>query len=108
MAFSTQCTHKSCGQLTTPYLDNDTIYCSFCDQPLTHLTSFVKNQMKVNKQFKVKTPAAFAVKCSSCNKDDKPILKGNDIVCSKCFSPLKLSEPFKIMLREKLKTSSDI
>ena len=61
--------------------------------------------MKSLKQYKEKKTVSFAVKCPSCSKEDRPKVVAQDIVCAHCRKPMThLSEPFKIMLREKLKT----
>jgi rRNA maturation endonuclease Nob1 len=105
--FSMPCTNKGCGKLQEPYLDpqTDKVYCSLCDLEISNITHFAKIQMKTLKQYKVKKTVSFAVKCPSCNKEDRPKVVGQDIVCAFCRKPMThLSEPFKIMLREKLKT----
>jgi Zn finger protein HypA/HybF involved in hydrogenase expression len=92
-----------------PYIDpkTDKVYCSTCDQELTNITHFAKVQMKTLKQYKAKIPTSFSVKCKHCNKEARPKLVGQDIVCPSCNKNHDhLSEPFKIMLREKLKTAS--
>lgn len=101
------CTAKGCGHVMEPYLDpkDDKVYCSKCDKEITNVTHFAKVQMKTLKQFRQKKVVSFAVKCQKCGKEDRPKLVGDDIVCIGCKKPLDhLSEPFKIMLREKLKT----
>jgi hypothetical protein len=111
MRFSLPCNNKGCGKINEPYLDpnDDKVYCSECDKEMTGITSFVKMQMKSNKQikqFRAKKPKPFSVKCPRCGKDDRPKLVQEDIICSGCNKPLdQLSEPFKIMLREKLRTT---
>src|SRR5579864_8048312 len=108
MPFSMPCVHKGCGKIMEPYLDptTDKVYCSLCDKELPHITYFVKVQMKQLKQFRQKQPKPFAVKCQRCGKEDRPKLSGNDILCAACGKPLDhLSEPFKIMLRDKLRTT---
>ena len=107
MPFSMACTAKGCGHVMEPYLDpkDDKVYCSKCDKEITNVTHFAKVQMKTLKQFRQKKVVSFAVKCQKCGKEDRPKLVGDDIVCIGCKKPLDhLSEPFKIMLREKLKT----
>lgn len=107
MAFSTNCTNKGCGQIQEPYIDpsNDKVYCSKCDKEIVNITYFTKSQMKSSKQYKPKNVVSFSVKCKKCGKEDRPKLVNNDIICVGCNKPLDhLSEPFKIMLREKLKT----
>jgi rRNA maturation endonuclease Nob1 len=101
------CTNKGCGEVMEPYLDpkNDKVYCSKCDKEISNVTHFTKIQMKMLKQFKQKKVISFAVKCKNCEKEERPKLVGEDIVCGSCKKPLDhLSEPFKIMLRDKLKT----
>ncbi len=107
MPFSMACTSKCCGQVMEPYLDpkDDKVYCSKCDKEISNVTHFAKVQMKALKQYRQKKVISFAVKCPKCGKEDRPKLVGEDIVCVGCKKPLDhLSEPFKIMLREKLKT----
>lgn len=108
MPFATSCSNKGCGKHMEPYIDpkDDKVYCSACDKELSNITYFTKMQMKSNKQYKPKNTVSFMVKCSKCNKEDRPKLVNKDIVCPNCNKPHDhLSEPFKIMLREKLKTA---
>jgi ribosomal protein L34E len=108
MGFSLPCTNKGCGKIQEPYLDikEDKVYCSLCDREIPGITYFVKVQMKALKQFRQRQPKPFAVKCQRCGKEDRPKLVGQDIICTGCDQPLDhLSEPFKIMLREKLRTT---
>ena len=108
MPFSIQCTNVGCKKIMEPYLDvkEDKVYCSLCDKELQGITYFVKVQMKSLKQFRQKQNKPFAVKCQRCGKEDRPKLIQQDIVCSGCNKSLDhLSEPFKIMLREKLRTT---
>lgn len=103
------CTNKGCGKIQEPYLDtaDDKVYCSLCDRELPNITHFVKIQMKSLKQFRKRASKPFAVKCINCNKEDQPKLVGEDIVCPGCNKPHShLSEPFKIMLRDKLRTTN--
>lgn len=110
MPFTVPCCNKGCQKIQAPYLDpaDDKVYCSECEKEIPGITPIVKNQMKMNKQVKAKRPPkpkSFSVKCPRCGKDDKPKLVGKDIVCAGCDKPLdQLSEPFKIMLRDKLRT----
>jgi hypothetical protein len=111
MAFSIQCTNFGCRKIQEPYIDlvDDKIYCSLCEKELLNITPFIKNQMKMNKQYRKKQPKPFGVKCPRCGKDDRPKLMINgDIICRGCDKPLDhLSEPFKIMLRDKLRTTDN-
>lgn len=107
MPFSMSCTNRGCGQTMEPYLDqtDDKVYCSKCDKEIVNVTHFTKVQMKSMKQFKPKKTISFAVKCKKCGKEERPKLVKDDIVCPGCNKTHDhLSEPFKIMLREKLKT----
>ena len=109
MAFSLPCTNKGCGKIQNPYLDitDNKVYCSECDKEIPGITPIVKNQMKMNKQFRQRQPKPFGVKCPTCGRDDRPKLMSNgDILCAGCSKPLDhLSEPFKIMLRDRLRTT---
>ena len=103
------CSNKGCGKHMEPYLDpsDDKVYCSECDRELANITHFVKIQMKTFKQFRQKKTISFAVKCKKCGKEDRPKLKGQDVICPNCNATHDhLSEPFKIMLKDKLKTVS--
>jgi ribosomal protein L34E len=108
MPFSTFCTNKNCGQIMEPYLDpqSDKAYCSNCDGELVNLTSFVKNQMKMFKQYKQKQSKPFAVKCAKCGREERPKIFNDDIVCGHCNKSMdNLSPIFKNMLKEKLRTT---
>lgn len=105
------CTNKGCCKQMEPFIDpkTDKVHCSICDGELTNVTHFTKTQMKSLKQFRKKNSVAFGVKCNFCGKEDRPLLVQNDIVCPSCKKPhTNLSEPFKIMLKENLKSSKDI
>lgn len=107
MPFSLPCTNKGCSKLQEPYIDpkTDKVFCSLCEREIINVTHFAKVQMKTLKQYKPKNTTSFSIKCQKCGKDDRPKLIGEDIVCASCKKPLDhLSEPFKIMLKEKLKT----
>lgn len=108
MPFSLVCTNKGCGKQMEPYLDpkDDKVYCSLCDKEISNITHFAKIQMKSMKQFKQKNTTSFSIKCKKCNKEDRPKVVNDDIVCAHCKKPMDhLSAPFKIMLKEKLKTA---
>lgn len=105
--FSMPCTNKGCHKLQEPYLDpkTDKVYCSLCNLEISNITHFAKMQMKSLKQYKQKNMTSFAIKCPKCGKEERPKVVGQDIVCAGCKKPMDhLSEPFKLMLREKLKT----
>lgn len=97
---------KKCGTME-PYMDPKTeqIFCSNCNQEITSITHFMKSTMKTLKQFRQKPTISFGVKCQKCGKEDRPKIVGDDVLCPFCNkSHEHLSEPFKIMLKEKLKT----
>lgn len=105
MPFSLQCTNSGCHQLMEPYIDKktDKVYCSVCEGEL-NVTYFAKVQMKSMKQFKPKK-MSFAVTCQNCKDKDQPKVVDNNIVCPSCNKiHSHLSEPFKLMLIESLKT----
>lgn len=109
MPFSMICNNKGCGKQMEPYLDvkDNRVYCSSCDREMNNVTHFVKVQMKSLKQFRQKQTVAFGVKCQNCNKEAQPKIVNDDIVCPSCNKVhTHLSEPFKIMLKDKLKTAN--
>lgn len=108
MPFSMPCNNKGCGKMQEPYIDtkDDKVYCSLCDKEMANISHFTKVQMKSLKQFKQKTTVSFSVKCRSCNKEGRPKVIKEEVVCSSCMKPLDhLSIPFKNMLKEQLKTA---
>jgi phage terminase large subunit GpA-like protein len=105
MPFLINCTNKGCGQTQEPYLDQETgeVYCSLCNKILKGITPFAKNQMKVLKQFKPKSRKSFSVKCNHCNKEERPQVNGNQLICGLCKKVLnKLTPTFEAMIKEKL------
>jgi len=106
MAFSITCTNKGCCKIQEPYIDplTNKIYCSLCDKEIENITIFVKNQMKLSKQFKQKVKVSFCIKCEKCKKESRPKIVNDDIVCPNCNNILdNLSLPFKNMLKDQLK-----
>jgi len=98
---------RTCGQVE-PFMDPKTekVFCPNCDSELT-VNHFTKVTLKNLKQFRQKTAIPFAVKCKNCNKESQPKVVGKDIICPSCNKKHEhLSEPFKIMLRDKLKTAN--
>jgi ribosomal protein L34E len=105
MPFLINCTNKGCGKFQAPFLDqeNDEVYCSLCQQTIAGITVFAKQQMKSLKQFKPKSKKSFAVKCNNCNKEERPIIVGENLVCTLCKKSLdQLTPTFKTMLKEQL------
>lgn len=105
--FSMPCNNKGCGKVQEPYIDpkDDKVYCSLCNREIDNVTYFAKIQMKSLKQYKPKVATSFAVKCDKCDKEARPLLINDDVICAGCKKPLdKLSVPFRNMLKEKLKT----
>jgi Zn finger protein HypA/HybF involved in hydrogenase expression len=99
---------KKCG-IIEPYMDPKTekIYCPLCNNEILNVTHFMKVTMKTLKQFRQKPTVAFGVKCQNCGKEAQPKVVNEDIVCPQCGKAHgHLSEPFKIMLRDKLKTAN--
>lgn len=105
-----QCTNKKCGKMNTAYLDdeNDTVHCGACDEEINNVSVFLKRQMRFSKQFRPKKVKSFSIKCQKCGKNDRPVLSGDDILCGACKKPMdQLTEFYKKMLREQLKTLGD-
>ena len=99
---------KRCGQME-PYMDPKTekVYCCHCDTELLNISHFTKVTLKNLKQFRQKPTVPFAVKCQSCSKEAQPKIVNDVIVCPGCAKEhTHLSEPFKIMLKDKLRTTN--
>ena len=99
---------RKCGQIE-PYMDPKTekVYCPLCNNEIDGITYFMKTTMKSLKQFRQKQTVPFGVKCQNCNKEAQPKVVGDDIVCPSCGKKHEhLSEPFKLMLKDKLKTTN--
>ena len=111
MPFAMSCPNKGCGSHMEPYLDqgDNKVYCSSCDKEIMNVTQFVKSQMKSLKQFRPKKTVAFGVKCQKCSKEDMPKLSKDKFMCPHCNNVHShLSEPFKLILKDKLKNNQDI
>lgn len=107
MPFSTYCTNKGCGKIQEPFLDpqDNKVYCSLCEGEITNLTPFVKQQMKMSKQYRQKQAKPFACKCAKCGREERPKIANNDIVCGACLQPMdNLSPIFKNMLMLRLRS----
>lgn len=99
---------KTCGQIE-PFMDPKTekIYCPLCNNEMLNVSHFMKVTMKTLKQFKQKVTDTFVVKCTNCGTEAQPKVLNDNIVCSQCDKVHNhLSEPFKIMLKDKLKTTN--
>lgn len=99
---------RKCGEME-PYMDpkSEIIYCSKCNREISNVSHFQKTTMKTLKQFRQKLAVAFGVKCQNCGKEAQPKVINDDIVCPQCSkSHEHLSEPFKIMLKDKLRTAN--
>lgn len=111
MPFAMPCPHKGCGNHMEPYLDQNEnkVYCSSCDKEIVNITHFVKSTLKNLKQFRPKKTIAFGVKCKSCSKEETPKLLKDQFICPYCQNAhTHLSEPFKLVLKDKLKNNQDI
>ncbi|HEY5267792.1 MAG TPA: hypothetical protein VII94_01505 [Candidatus Saccharimonadales bacterium] len=98
---------RKCGQME-PYMDPKTeqVFCSLCNKEMPGITHFNKVTLKNLRQYKQKVTDTFVTKCQNCNKEAQPKVMGDDIVCPHCNkSHSHLSEPFKLMLKDKLKTT---
>jgi len=110
MPFAMSCTNKGCGKTQEPYLDpkDDKVYCSLCDREISNISYFAKVQMKSLRQFKQKKNISYSIKCKKCEREGRPKIVNDDVICAFCSKPLDhLSLPFKNMLKEKLKNIND-
>jgi Zn finger protein HypA/HybF involved in hydrogenase expression len=99
---------KKCGEVE-PTMDPKTekVFCSKCNKEIPNMNHFQKMTMKTLRQFRQKEQIPFGVKCQNCGKEAQPKVVKDDIVCPACAKPhTHLSEPFKIMLKDKLKTTN--
>jgi Zn finger protein HypA/HybF involved in hydrogenase expression len=97
---------RKCGQIE-PFMDPKTeqVFCPLCQQEMTQINHFAKVTLKNLRQFRQKPQIPFCVKCQNCNQEAQPKIEKEDVVCPKCNKPhTHLSEPFKLMLKDKLKT----
>jgi Zn finger protein HypA/HybF involved in hydrogenase expression len=99
---------RKCGEVE-PYMDQktDIIYCPKCNKEMLNINHFQKMTMKTLKQFRQKQTIPFCVKCQNCGKEAQPKIVNDDTVCPECsHTHNHLSEPFKIMLKDQLKTAN--
>lgn len=111
MGFLIQCNNKGCGQMQNAYLDKETneVFCSMCDKVINNVSDFTKRQMRSLNQYRVKEKETFAVKCPVCNKEGRPKIMNDEVVCGKCEAPLTNLTPFFLsMLKQKLKKGNEI
>lgn len=102
--FNMDCNNRGCGKTQTPFLDKDTnkVYCSACHKEIENVSPFVKNTMRMNKQFRVKEKKSFSVKCA-CGNEDRPVIEDDKIVCAECGAEQKqLTPQYATMLKDKL------
>lgn len=93
-----------------PYIDKKTneVHCSLCDQIIVNVSDFTKRQMLSLKQYRPKKKETFSVKCNKCNKEGRPHIVDDQVVCGECASPLdNLSPFFQNMLKTQLKESKE-
>lgn len=99
---------KKCGEME-PYMDPKTskVFCSKCDKEIPAVNHFTKVTMKTLRQFREKPQIPFGVQCQNCGKEAQPKIAGDDVICPQCSKPHDhLSEPFKMMLKDKLRTTN--
>ncbi len=104
------CDQKGCRKEMSPVLDkaDNKVYCTECDKEIANVTEFMKNQMVSLGQIKrqQKQQQAFSVKCIGCGKENPPVLKGKDLVCSVCNHNMDhLSAPFALAIKDFLRVS---
>jgi ribosomal protein L34E len=110
MGFLIACNNKGCGQMQSAYLDKETneAYCSICDRVISNVSDFTKRSMRSLAQYRPKEKETFAVKCAACNKEGRPKLINDQVVCGKCDELVTNLTPFFIsMLKEKLNKGGD-
>lgn len=107
MAFVTFCDNKGCRKEQLPLLNTATneVVCSECGKPINSITSFAKSQLKSLGQVtsKRKTQETYSVKCGSCQKEGRPVLQNDKLICVQCSGEITtLSKPFEIILKKAL------
>jgi Zn finger protein HypA/HybF involved in hydrogenase expression len=96
---------KKCGAVEV-YMDpiTEKVFCPLCNQEII-VNHFNKMTLKNLKQYRQKSTETFSVKCQKCGKESQPVISQNLIICPDCKTEHKhLSETFKLMLKDKLKT----
>lgn len=105
--FETQCTHKACRKDgITPVLDlkDNEIYCPACNQILSHLSPFIKAQLKQAKQIRQPVKQQYSFTCVGCQNAAVPILKDDKLVCASCKLEYKnISKHFEPLIKDHIK-----
>lgn len=99
----------SCNKQNFPELDKDSgkVYCSVCSAQIT-ANHFLLIQLKTLKQYRTKTPQAFAVKCNNCSNDTLPIIKSDKLYCTSCNKEItNISKPYMLMLKQHLSSKNE-
>lgn len=112
MSFLIQCDNKKCLQLQAAKLDktSNEVICQECGESITNITYFAKQQLKSLGQTidKTKSKETFAVKCSSCSAEGKPIILNDKFCCNNCKEELdNLSHSFKYLLKLHFKNDKE-
>jgi Zn finger protein HypA/HybF involved in hydrogenase expression len=101
---------RRCGTVEV-YMDKNTekVYCPLCHNEMPNINHFTKITLKNLKQYAPKSTATFMVKCQKCSVEAQPVSCNGEIVCAACKRPHQhLTEPFKLMLKDQLKTMNTI
>jgi len=102
------CPNKECRKLSDVKLNEKTneVVCESCGNVIPNVTSFVKNNLRANKEFiKVGTKSNFNVKCSKCGRVVGPLLVNNKVTCPDCKGEITLSKAFENVFRESYRKS---
>jgi DNA-directed RNA polymerase subunit RPC12/RpoP len=102
---------RQCKKDVDPVLDTklNIIVCPDCLEEFKNMSEFIKIQLKTFSQTlkPKKSKKAFSVRCHLCQFESPPIMKSHDLfVCASCGQELKLTEPFKQLVRENIKQTS--
>ena len=92
-----------CRKEMEPYIDKtDKVYCELCEKDI-EASHFLKMQLKTLKQYRKKVQESFSVKCTSCEKEGRPLLINDAVCCKFCKKAhTNLSHVFISMLKTKL------
>lgn len=105
-----QCTNGKCRQMAEVKLDpvTDEVICLQCGNPIKTVTSFIKVQLRTQKQFikRAKDNQAFSIQCPKCGKKVVPAPINKELTefkCPECQSKFSLTKAFENVLREQLR-----